>query len=108
MEEEVVARKVLIEQLFPLVREDLDPGPASRVEREFFASKAISGGTTQERAAGVSIPSYQTVDYPNSNAIMSTILMHVGWLETGSVEYVVVLEYIAELMRSLAEELHNR
>jgi hypothetical protein len=107
MEEEGVARKVLIEQLFPLVRDDLDLGQLRRVEREFFASPGL-GGTSQERTSDVSIPSYQTVDYPNTQAIRSTMWMQLGWLETGSDEYARVAEYLAELIRAVAEELDHR
>ncbi|MDA0329253.1 MAG: hypothetical protein O2958_09630 [Gemmatimonadetes bacterium] len=108
MEEESVARKVLLEHIFPLVRDDLDLGVTERVATEFFGSREASGVTTQERAAGRSLPSYRTVGYPNSNAIRSTIAMQTTWLETGIDEYAQVLEYIGDLMQRLAQELDHR
>lgn len=108
MEEEVVARKVSLEQVFPLLQDELDFSALDRVDRAFFDSQDASGVTTQERASGRSIPSFGTVAFPNSNAIRSTVGMEVSWLESGVAEYARVLEHIADLMHSLATELADR
>ena len=108
MEEEAVARKVLLEQLFPLVRDDLDFGATNRLGKEFLESREASGVSTQERTVGRSIPSYRTQNYPNSNAIRSTMRLRLTWCESGVDEYAQVLEYIGDLTQRLAQELDHR
>ena len=105
VEEEVAARKIVLEQLYPLVRDELDVEPTVRVGSTLLNPVGEGGLTPQQAAQGRALQSLQLVRYPNSTAIRNTIRYKMAWFGVGREEFAGLLPELDSLISLAAREM---
>jgi hypothetical protein len=71
VEDELVARDVMNDRLFPLLSRGVELGEIARIDLEFFSV---------EDRVGQEIPSYTTVTYPNDLEVRNVVRYRAAWL----------------------------
>lgn len=105
LEEEVFARQISVEQLLPLVGENVDYGPISRIAIEFFGLSGNQGLTPQERSIDRPVPTEGSMLLPNSSAIRTAALRRNTWLGAARSEFEQLREHLDDLITLIALEI---
>lgn len=106
VEEEAAAKKITLEQLYPLVRDALDVTATLQVSAAAFSQVGEEGvATPQQAVEGRGLQSRQLVQYPNSAAIRSTMLFRMGWFSVGRGEFAGLLPHLDSLIAMAEREI---
>ncbi|UCC24982.1 MAG: hypothetical protein JSU98_14805 [Gemmatimonadales bacterium] len=78
-QEGIEAQRITFDQLFPLIRGGIDMALLRGLSEEILTAGQVAGATPQERFADRALPSYGTVDYPNTVAIRTVHDLKLIW-----------------------------
>ena len=107
VEEELLARKVFTDDLFPLTRDRLDY-QAFGVLLEQLSGQAGGGLLSQESVSTRAFPTEGAVEYPNSPAIRNALELRRQWNVAAQDELALLEVFLNELLAALDEELAGR
>jgi len=107
VEEEVLAREVFSNQIFPLTRDRLDYQAFGALLPQLLGP-ASGGRLSQESLSKRSFPTQGTIEYPNSPAIRNALELRREWNVAAQDEMAQLKIVLNDLLTALEDELADR